>query len=286
MRGIGILMLTAIFFSLCYLTFVSADKVFRNDWQLPTAIEQSQFQYRLVLITRDMETPFWNKVGKGAMEEAGRLGASLEIWGSYDGNQEDFLKKIDIALHSKVDGIIVQGLDTEEFKSLTKVKASSYGIPIITVANDVPIEESLRRTYVGSNQYRAGKLIAKQLLDDMGDVGTVVLMYNNGKEYFQMQRLQGIESILHLYPNIQIVYGETEATREEIISNTKEILNKNPEVDAFIAVDANITGTMIQEINKRFQVEPYYIYTLDDGPDSLSLLTEGKLDGLLQQSPK
>lgn len=233
-----------------------------------------------------METPFWNKVGKGALNEAQELEASLEVWGSYDSNQEDFLKKIDIALHSKVDGIIVQGLDTEEFKTMTRVKASSYGIPIITVANDVPIDESLRRTYVGSDQFMAGQLIANQLLVDMGHTGTVVLMYNRGQEYFQVQRLNGIENALRKYPQIRIVHGETEATREEVVARTKEILNANPDVDAFIAIDANITGTMIQEIGKRFQVEPYYIYTFDDGPDSMALLTEHKIDGVLKQSPE
>ncbi len=286
MRSVGIIIVTSIFFSLCYLTFVSAEKVLRHDWQLPEPIEESQSQYRLVVITRDMETPFWNKVGNGAIEEANKNGASLEVWGSYDRNQEDFLKKIDIALHSKVDGIIVQGLDTEEFKALTKVKASSYGIPIITIANDIPIEESLRRTYVGSDQYKAGELIAKQLLEDMGDTGTVVLMYNSGKEFFQVQRLKGIEDVLSDFPTIRVIHGKTEPTREEIIATTKDVLNQYPDVNALIAVDANITGTMLQEIEKRFQVEPYHIYTFDDGPESISLLTDGKIDGLLEQSPE
>ena len=40
-------------------------------------------------------------------------------------------------------------------------------------------------------------------------------------------------------------------------------------MDAFIAVNANIVGAMIQEIGRRSQVEPYHIYTFDDGPESL-----------------
>ncbi|KAF0822408.1 substrate-binding domain-containing protein [Cytobacillus firmus] len=76
-----------------------------------------------------------------------------------------------------MDGIIVQGLDTPEFKDLVKVKAAFYGIPIITVANDVPKAESLRKTYVGSDQYLAGQLIAEQLIDDMGHEGKVILTF-------------------------------------------------------------------------------------------------------------
>lgn len=286
LRKTGIIILGFVFLILCYLTFVSAEKVLRSEWQLPQTIDQTQAQYRLVLITQDMETPFWDKVGNGALEQAQKAGASLEVWGSYGNNHEDFLKKMEIAIHSKMDGIIVQGLDTEEFKNLSKIKASFYGIPIIIVANDVSMEESLRRTYVGSDQYKAGRMIARQLLSDMGSTGNVILMYDNRQAYFQEQRLSGIQDVLKNYSNVQTIYTETADTREAVIATTQDLLNRIPDVDAFIAVNANIAGAMIQEIGKRFQVEPYHIYSFDDGPESLSLLKQGKLDGIIEQSPE
>jgi len=253
---------------------------------MPLTIDQNQTQYRLVLITQDIDTPFWDKVGSGAIEQAQKDEVNLEVWGSYDNNREDFLKKLEIALHSKVDGIIIQGLDTDEFKNLTKIKASFYGIPIITVANDVPMSESLRRTYVGSDQYLAGRMIANQLLSDMGTTGNVVLMSDSHQEYYQEQRVNGMQDVLNDYPNVQTLYGETSETREQVISTTQDMLNQMPDVDAFIAINANIAGSMIQEIGNRSQVEPYHIYTFDDGPESLSLLMQGKLDGMIQQSPE
>jgi ribose transport system substrate-binding protein len=271
---------------LCNLTFVSAKKVFRTDWEMPPTLGDSQEQHRLVLITQDMETPFWDKVASGALKQSQKDGASLEVWGSYGNNQDDFLKSIEIAIQSKVDGIIIQGLDTDEFKDLTKIKASFYGIPIVTVANDVPMTESLRRTYVGSDQYMAGKMIARQLLLDMGEEGSVVLMYVSHQEYYQKQRMKGIQEVLQYYPNLQIVHAETSDTREQIIASTQDVLNRVPDVDGFIAVNANVAGAMIKEIGKRSQVEPYYIYSFDDGPESLSLLKQGKLDGMIEQSPE
>jgi ribose transport system substrate-binding protein len=284
LRKIGVFILFCIFILLSYFTFESARKVFRSDWQLPK-INQQQANHRLVLITQDMETPFWDKVANGALRQAEKNGVSLEVWGSYS-NKEDFLRKMEIAIHSKVDGIIVQGLDTEEFKQITKIKASSYGIPVITVANDVPMSDSLRKTYIGSDQFKAGQYIATQLLSDMGTAGEVVLMYDRQQEYYQIQRLNGIQDVLKNYPNVQTIYAETSDSREEIVAATQDILNRVPEVDAFIAVDAEVSGAMIQEISKRFQVEPFYIFSFDDGTESLSLLKQGKLDGLIEQSPE
>jgi ribose transport system substrate-binding protein len=180
----------------------------------------------------------------------------------------------------------VQGLDTEEFKNLTKLKAAFYGIPIITVANDVPMGESLRRTYVWSDQYRAGQLIAKQLLADMGYAGQVILMGDSRQEYYQEQRLKGIYDVLNNYPNVRTEYAETADTRQQVIATTQELMNRLPDLDAFIAVNANIAEAMIQEIGRRAQVEPYYIYSFDDSPDTFSLLMQGKLDGMIEQSPE
>lgn len=258
----------------------------QSNWQLPQDIVKEPVQYRLVLITQDMNTPFWDNVSSGALERAESDDAILEVWGSYGNNTEDFLKKMEIAIYSNVDGIILQGLDDDKFKDLAKVKASFYGIPIITVANDVSMTESLRKTYVGSDQYNAGRMIANQLLSDMGDTGDVILMYDSHQEYYQEQRLNGVKEILENYQNINILYAKTPETREEIITTTQEMLNQMPNVDAFIAINANIAGTMIKEIEKRSQVEPYYIYSFDDDPESLALLMQGKLDAMIQQSPK
>ncbi|MCA1318504.1 substrate-binding domain-containing protein [Bacillus tianshenii] len=286
MRKTSIIVLCILIAILCNFTFVSAGKVFRSDWKLPPRVAESEEQHRLVLITQDRETPFWDEVASGAMRQAKMEGASLEVWGSYGKNKEEFLKSIEIAIQSKVDGIIIQGLDNEEFKDLTKIKASFYGIPIITVANDVPMNESLRRTYVGSDQYLAGKMIARELLNEMGEEGSVVLMYDSQKEFYQQERLKGIEEVLKHYPNIEMVHAATEDTREQITASTRDVLNRAPDAEAFIAVNANVAGAMIKEIGKRSQVAPFHIYSFDDGPESLSLLRQGKLDGMIEQSPE
>lgn len=144
----------------------------------------------------------------------------------------------------------------------------------------------MRRTYVGSDQYKAGQLIAKQLLSDMGPEGKVILMSDNYNEYYQEQRLRGIQDVLRHFPHVQPVLGETPEAREQVIEVTRDLMNRVPDADAFIALNANVTSAMLQEIGRRSQIEPYFIYSFDDGADSLDLLAEGKLDGVIQQDPE
>ena len=286
LRKLAIVLLSLVCVTLFYFTIHSGSRVLKSDWELPQTGEKVDTKQRLVLITQELETPFWDKVAIGAMEEAKKESASLEVWGSYGYNQDDFLKKIEIAIYSQVDGIILQGLDTDEFKALTKIKAASYGIPIITVANDVPMGESLRKSHVGSDQYIAGKMIGEQLLADMGTEGEVAVMVDIQHQYFQEQRLEGIRQVLEEYPNIKIHYMEMHDSREQVIATTKDVLNRNPNLDAFIVINAEVLAAMIQEIERRSQIEPYFIYSFDDDYEAISLLNQGKIDGIIEQSPE
>lgn len=286
LRKLAIVLLSLVCVTLFYFTIHSGSRVLKSDWELPQTGEKVDTKQRLVLITQELETPFWDKVAIGAMEEAKKESASLEVWGSYGYNQDDFLKKIEIAIYSQVDGIILQGLDTDEFKALTKIKAASYGIPIITVANDVPMGESLRKSHVGSDQYIAGKMIGEQLLADMGTEGEVAVMVDIQHQYFQEQRLEGIRQVLEEYPNIKIHYMEIHDSREQVIATTKDVLNRNPNLDAFIVINAEVLAAMIQEIERRSQIEPYFIYSFDDDYEAISLLNQGKIDGIIEQSPE
>lgn len=286
MRKKVIFVLCSLCVILGFFTILSANKVFHSEWQLPAAVKTEEERVRLVLITQEMDTPFWKLVDEGAAKQAGREGVSIEKWGSYGKNQEDFLKQIEIALHSKVDGIIVQGLDTEEFQQLTRIKAASYGIPIITVANDVPVEKSLRKTYVGSDHYEAGKLLMKQLVRDMGEEGEVVLLGDSELEYSQRLRLKGMEDSLTDYPDIRSSYAESGSSVEEASAATRNVLNKHPDVDAFIVLNIRQAGAVMHEISSRTKLEPYFIYSFDDGSDATDLLAAGRLDGIIEQSPE
>ena len=286
MRKKVVLLLGLLIIVFSCLTIISATKAFRSTSELPASLSEMEDSVRLVLITQELDTPFWNKVGQGAKGQAIEENVELEVWGSYGNNEDDFLKKMEIAIHSKVDGIIVQGLDTEEFKNLTKIKAAFYGIPVITVANDVPVEESLRKTYVGSDQFGAGKMVAYQLIKEMGTSGEVIILRDDVQAYYQKERLAGIQDVLEDYPEIDIIIRGTEDTNEQVISTTQQLMNEVPRATAFIAINANYAGPMIQEIGRRTQVEPYHIYTFDDGVESTTLLEQGKLDGILEQKPE
>ncbi|PPA69357.1 sugar ABC transporter substrate-binding protein [Jeotgalibacillus proteolyticus] len=286
MRKIVALMAAGLGGFLFYSTFQAAGAVFYTNWHLPAESKESPDRPRVAFIMNEMDHPFWVEVIAGAEEQAEIAGVDLDVTGIYGTNRDDFLRKIEIAIYSKVDGIIVQGLDHEKFKELTKLKAASYGIPIITVAHDVPKEESLRKTYVGSNQFSAGEQLAAQLIEDMGPEGEVVLMMNAEQEYFQQQRLDGIKNYLNGHSEIETIEAKIGADSNPDISAISDLLNYYPETEAYIAVNAAFTQNLVTEIETRSKVDPYYLYTFDEEREAYALLESGKIDGIVEQSPQ
>lgn len=287
MRNLIVLLLAAGCLVSAWFTGVSFWRVFGADPVLPQEEAAGAAGYRLVLITQELDTPFWDKVEAGALRAARTHGANLEVWGSYGQNEEDFLKMMEIAIASRVDGILVQGLADDEFNRLTTVKAAGNGIPVFTVANDVPMGESLRRTYIGSDHYLAGRMIGRELLADMGERGTVILLVSEREADFQRQRLRGIlDALVRHADTIRTEIVPAGSTRKKVAEATREVLNRIPDADAFIAVSATHVSAMVREMEKRMRVEDRYIYTFDDSPDAQSLLEQGKIDALIGQSPE
>ncbi|PXW93178.1 ribose transport system substrate-binding protein [Streptohalobacillus salinus] len=260
--------------------------VVKGDWQAPTQVYVEDDDTRLVLITQQINTPFFDAVARGAIEQAEMEGASLEIVGDYSQNEEAFLNHLELAIHAKVDGIIVQGKDTDRFKELTKIKAAFYSIPVITIAEDVPMEESLRRTYVGSDQEEAGRMLANALVSQVDATGSVILLMDQSHPYIQTERLIGIDSVFNKYASLDVVMVESDTSREQIKEATQRLLNLYPDVEAILPLDAAFTEPMIDEITSRMRLSDVRIYSFDDAPDIYPLFNAGKIEALIQQTPE
>ncbi|GEN57126.1 hypothetical protein GCM10012290_17710 [Halolactibacillus alkaliphilus] len=255
------------------------------DIDLPRNEDTYKTKQRLVLITDQMGTPFFDAVIKGAMTEANERDVTLEVLGYQNQNEEALFNDLERSIYAKVDGIIVQGKDTEVFKELTKVKAAFYSIPVVTIAEDVPIEESLRRTYVGSNHYKMGQTLAHVVTEDYKRSETIVVYYDETMPYYQQERLRGVEEVFAATA-LEIIKVPLPPSIDEAVLHTQTALNKYPSFDAVVMLDATLSPVVMNEIKRRRQIEPLGIYTFDEQRDLNELLANGEIDALIKQSPE
>ena len=114
-----------------------------------------------VMITDDYRSSFWQSVHQGAMKAAPDRGAYVELFGSnlaFDYSPEELME---MAIASKVDGIMVYGSSQGKMTALIN-EAAEKGIPVVTMFSDSP--DSARCSFVGVSGYNIGLEYGRQIL--------------------------------------------------------------------------------------------------------------------------
>lgn len=96
----------------------------------------------------------WNYIYEGAEEAAEKQNIYVEWLGSNLVENYTERELMEIAIESKVDGIIVESDDSSEMNELTN-RAAELGIPIVTVVKDC--YGSYRQCFVGISAYNLGQ---------------------------------------------------------------------------------------------------------------------------------
>ena len=161
------------------------------------------YNHYYVLITNDRKSSFWQTVYEGAKEEAQKENSYIEMLGnnlSEEYSSEDLMQ---IAIDSKVDGIILEANESSEMAILIN-KANAAGIPVITALEDN--KASTRKSFVGVNSYNLGRAYGEQVCgiedmtsnnsNDLDGTTVMVLMKANADDTSQNIIFTGISDAI------------------------------------------------------------------------------------------
>ncbi len=112
-------------------------------------------------IAEDPDSQLSNRIYREISEYAAEKECYVEMTGQNLSTSYSKADRLNIAISSKVDGIILEGDDSEETAMLID-KATANGIPVVTVLSDC--EGSARKSYVGLNNYSLGSEYGSELV--------------------------------------------------------------------------------------------------------------------------
>ena len=112
-------------------------------------------------IAEDPDSQLSNRIYREISEYAAEKECYVEMTGQNLSTSYSKADRLNIAISSKVDGIILEGDDSEETAMLID-KATANGIPVVTVLSDC--EGSARKSFVGLNNYSLGSEYGSELV--------------------------------------------------------------------------------------------------------------------------
>jgi ribose transport system substrate-binding protein len=243
-------------------------------------------QYHFYFIAQNAVDPFWNEVMKGAEKSAKDNNVVLEFNMPNFNNPEEELKYMDIAVTSKVDGIITHVPNGLSFTEAID-KAYDKGIPVVTVENDDA--ESKRYAFVGTNSFMLGKEAARLLVEATEGQANVAVISSSdlGQDSIEHNlKMNGFMSTLKNYPDMKIIKTYTSQmgilSAEEI---TQTIINSDQNIDAIFTFTSADTLGSAQLIVDRNKVGSIALVGYGDSEEILRYIDKEIIYGTVASDP-
>ncbi|MEH7379479.1 sugar-binding protein [Bacillus sp. JJ1533] len=264
------------------LTCFYAYQIFHFGSKAKTAIANEP-RYHFVLVPQELDNDYWRLVEDGAKDAAKHLNVALEYTGPKQANTEEHLKTLEMAAASRVDGILTQGLQEEQFTPLIN-QIVEKGIPVMTVDTDAVT--SKRFSYVGTDNYYSGFIAGKALIQDTAGKANVAIITGHFYASHQQLRVQGFKDAIQNEEGIQIIaIEESNITRVRAAEAANKILKEHPEVTAFYGTSA-LDGIGIAQVVEHYQKQDQiYIIGFDTIEDTIHYMKKGTIDATIMQEP-
>jgi len=234
------------------------------------------------LVTVNKKIPYWQTAANGLTQAALELKVQSETFGpdNYDpqAERQDFQR---VLKTRKPSGILVSAADSELLRADIDA-AIAQGIPVVTMDSDSP--GSKRLTFVGTDNYEAGRMGGNIVVKQLQGKGNVVI-FTLPEQANLRERLHGYEEVFKAHPGIKVL--ETIDMKGEAsipFDRTNQFTEKKAPVDAFVCLEA-VSCPEVAEVLSRNNVTGKVVVAMDTDPRTLDWVQKGLINATIAQKP-
>lgn len=247
------------------------------------AIEQQEYDYHFVLISEELDNDYWRLVEQGAKKAALEHNIFLEYVGPPKADNDQLLKLLDRMISMKVDGIMTQGVEGEAFVDLV-FKGVENRIPIVTI--DADVKSSVRKAYVGTNNFYAGQLAGKAMIEKTDGEQYVGIITGRFDAMNQQERIAGFKDAIQAVDRIQIVgVRESNITETGAAQATYALLKEYPSITALVGMSALDGAGIVEGLHEFSSNKEVYVSAFDVLSETMNLIQNDKIETTIAQYP-
>ncbi len=231
--------------------------------------------YHLMVIVDANDSTYNDAFLEGVKEAGESLRVASEIV-LVDGNRynEKVIEKLEMASYAKVDGLVVQSVNSEAFvRKVNEVVES--GIPVFLLGED--ITETERVSYIGVNRYNIGHSAGVMLADIMDGKGKIAII--DHKAYGGDKTLSlGLSDVFMDHEDISIelvTYTQQGALNSETIAT--QIFRNYPQIDGIFCTNSQNTLGVAQAMIDNNVVNDFTLIGFGDDVELLEYIEKGKI---------
>lgn len=238
-------------------------------------------RYHFAIILHNTDEPYIKNVEEGIKDTANSMNVAMEI--NYSNGVDDYkeaIKYMNIAIDSKIDGIVTYAYNTDEFRKLID-KAEASQISVVTL--DATLSNSKKSAYVGTNGFETGSKAGQLVVEALnGKAKVAIILESLGDNENENVKLDGFNNSIKNYKDIKV--ETVKVSNNGILGAndvTQEILNNYPEVNTIVCTSSKDTIGAAQLVVDFNRVEDITIIGYDNAPEILSYIKKGVVYGTI-----
>jgi ribose transport system substrate-binding protein len=198
-------------------------------------------------------------------------------------DQAKQIAQIEDLISQKVDAIFLNPVDWKGVRPALE-SAKKAGIPVINV--DAPVfDTDLVATVVASDNYKAGVLVAQDVMKRLKSANVVLLEHPTAKS--AIDRTQSFVDTTKNNPAYKIVARQSSNGQlEQAMPVMENIIQANPKIDVVMGLNDPTAMGALAALRSANRENGVLIYGVDGAPDAKKMIKEGKMTATAAQSPK
>ena len=236
----------------------------------------------MAFIVKDMNNPYYWRMGEGAKRAAEELGIELSyVSAEFNGDIEGQIAVVETELVKGHDAIVLVPMNGTAL--IPKImEANSAGIPVITADTRVDDGPAEVETFVGLDERTSFAGMAQWVVDQLGGEGQVAILEGFRGSSTAELRLNGMMDVFNANPGIEVVASiSADWDQEKGLKASEDILQANPEVDAIIGSNDLMALGAVQAVKGAGKLDDIIVVGDDAIPSALAALKAGELDATI-----
>ncbi len=236
---------------------------------------------KYVMVTFQSGMDYWKNGFKGFEDSASLLNVSVEYRGAMQRDVHEETTVMEQVISEHPAGIAVSAINS---KALTNVidKAIQEGIPVVTF--DSGVTGSRAYSFLGTNNYNAGKIAADKMAELINEKGDVAVITSPNQQNHEERTSGFIDTITSNYPHIHVAAvlngkGDQLASKKAAMS----IFKKYPNISGIFATEANGGLGIAEAKEDKAPKSRVKIISFDTDKGTLDMVKNGTISATLAQ---
>jgi ribose transport system substrate-binding protein len=228
------------------------------------------FKVGLVVPTLNI---FYNPLADAVVKAVKAAGGTAIVTDAEQYKVAKELANVENLLQQKIDVLIIDASDKVASSPAVEA-ANKAGVPVIGLNNETAAGNFI--TVVASDNYKAGKLAAEFVMEQIGNKGKIAII-DGPPVPAVMDRIQAYKDAIFANKDTKIVALQLMGnTLAEGVSVAENILQANPDLDAFLCMNDFAFLGAYNAIQNAGKLGEIAIGSVDAAPDAVQLLAEGR----------